>query len=366
VVVLKQDLDRVKLPRNPIRRSDFVQRVLNLWTYEKKLQPKARLGLRMKSLGRGFTSDSLLMYQSAHHKLEDCVNDWVRYVKAPDINARRKYLVADKSLFSLWFGGLLPVPRNYGVSVRGRFVPFEGFGNFSSLRELICAQAPDGKLVFKPTGGGSGNGIVIAKWSDNELFVNGNPMEVEKLEEHLTKQRELLISEFVEQADYARKIFPETTNTLRVLTMIDPETDEAFIARAVHRFGSRESIPVDNFKQGGIVVDIDLETGVLGKGATRTEQGGVRFVEEHPESGVRVEGVQIPHWEKLQQQLLAAVDRVGVLPYVGWDIVVTNDGFSVLEGNSCTGVNILQLHRPLLSDPRVRRFYEHHRMTKPR
>jgi D-alanine-D-alanine ligase-like ATP-grasp enzyme len=49
------------------------------------------------------------------------------------------------------------------------------------------------------------------------------------------------------------------------------------------------------------------------------------------------------------------------LPRIGWDVVVTDDGgFVILEINAHAGVETLQVHRPLLRDPRIRRFYEHH------
>jgi len=47
--------------------------------------------------------------------------------------------------------------------------------------------------------------------------------------------------------------------------------------------------------------------------------------------------------------------------YVGWDIILSSEGVPmVIEGNRATDVDIMQIHEPLLSDPRRRRFYEHH------
>lgn len=72
---------------------------------------------------------------------------------------------------------------------------------------------------------------------------------------------ELVVTEYVEQAGYAAEIYPESANMLRIHTMIDPETDEACIPGAFHRFGSSEIGHVDNWSAGGLSAGFDPETG---------------------------------------------------------------------------------------------------------
>jgi hypothetical protein len=45
------------------------------------------------------------------------------------------------------------------------------------------------------------------------------------------------------------------------------------------------------------------------------------------------------------------------IPYVGWDIIVTDDGFCAIEGNNHPHLGHQDM-APLLTDPRVRAFYE--------
>ena len=49
--------------------------------------------------------------------------------------------------------------------------------------------------------------------------------------------------------------------------------------------------------------------------------------------------------------------KLSFLPYLGWDIAVTSDGFKVVEINGNTDVDLLQIKKPLLSDDRVRSEY---------
>lgn len=62
----------------------------------------------------------------------------------------------------------------------------------------------------------------------------------------------------------------------------------------------------------------------------------------------------------LAGRILAAA-RMSYIPYVGWDVVVTADGFSVIEGNDYPHLEH-QIFEPLLRDPRARGFYERSRV----
>ena len=71
---------------------------------------------------------------------------------------------------------------------------------------------------------------------------------------------------FVRQATRNELLHPATTNTVRVLTMVDPDDGSAFVARAVQRIGVRASVPVDNWTQGGLSAMVDPASGRLGRG----------------------------------------------------------------------------------------------------
>jgi hypothetical protein len=50
----------------------------------------------------------------------------------------------------------------------------------------------------------------------------------------------------------ARRFFSGAVNTMRFLTISDPDICEPFIPAAAHRFGNRASAPVDNLVAGGM------------------------------------------------------------------------------------------------------------------
>lgn len=74
---------------------------------------------------------------------------------------------------------------------------------------------------------------------------------------------------------------------------------------------------------------IDAETGVI------TTDGVHSFfrAEYHPVSGVKIKGFVMPEWDKLKQMLNAAAHLFPTIRYIGWDVVHTDKGWCIIEGN---------------------------------
>ena len=141
--------------------------------------------------------------------------------------------------------------------------------------------------------------------------------------------------------------------------MINPESGIPFIAAAAHRFGTDRSAPVDNCNAGGITSNIDLETGVLSKGIlTYFDGNSLTWLDNHPDTGSRISGVQVPGWEDIKMKILDTSAEISHLKYIGWDIVVTENGFVVLEGNNGPDIKLHQVHVPLLRNPMTREFFK--------
>lgn len=245
------------------------------------------------------------------------------------------------------------LPRRYGYVQDGTFETDLDSG----LEELARRE---GRIVIKEVTGGGGNAVYIGEWDGSALLLRGKDDSLRAAGSALDELDRAIVTEFSEQADYVRDIYPDSTNTIRVLT-IDPDGGEPFIAAAAHRIGTSRTKPLDNFSQGrgGLSADIGVETGELSAAATMSNGYDVRFHETHPETGSRIEGVDVPGWGSIKRQLLTMVEALSGLRYVGWDVVVTAPGeFVLVEGNHYPGPAVHQVHRPLLRDERVRAFYE--------
>lgn len=132
---------------------------------------------------------------------------------------------------------------------------------------------------------------------------------------------------------------PNSLNTLRITVLKNQHTGEYEIMSAVLRISTGSAL--DNLFQGALVADVDKKTGIIiSNGISRIGQE----YEEHPVSGKKIKGFQIPHWDKvinMIQELNVIVPNVG---YIGWDIGITDDrGVLVIEGNDCADHDVPQL-----------------------
>lgn len=321
-------------------------------------------GRRLWLYRHGFISSRDVMYDLSEETVDDYITD-VQRLRTKSINARHRTLLKNKLVFHRFFADSHPdhVPEIYGLLAGDEGVRRLPCLPFESTDDLFDHVA-NARLVVKPKASALGRDVHVLGHDGDRPTLDGEAMSEASVLAELADLRDAILVEYVQQADYAADIYPESANTVRCLTMVDPATGEPFVATAVHRFGSASSRHVDNFSSGGLVAPVDVETGELEEAAASTK-GGSTFarVATHPDTGVDVAGVRIPEWEAVRDRLLeVAAAYADVLPYVGWDVVVTDHegSFTLIEGNSSPDLDLLQTHAPLLADDRVRRFYDHH------
>lgn len=106
-------------------------------------------------------------------------------------------------------------------------------------------------------------------------------------------------------------------------------------AMAMVRLPTRASDGKANLHQGAVGAGIDMCTGITMNGVLNDE-----LVDEHPDTGALVAGLQIPHWDFILESSAKGCD-VTELGYLGVDMVIDrNRGPLVLEMNARPGLNI--------------------------
>ena len=313
---------------------------------------------------RGFKPISYLLYDLAKNDIDDYVPDalWSRLC---DSNGRfGVHVLGSKLLFHHMFEGELKLAELHGHVAQGRFTSRRAAGSSEST-DLAALLRRVGSLVVKPVDGHKGKNVHLLTAShDGRVDLDGRPLSAQAFDAWSAQQDAMLVYSRVQQTGYAHTIFPGSANTVRVVTVTD--ADGPFVLSGSHRFGTLASVPVDNFAAGGLLCGIDLATGALSEGATHPVAGerGLVWHSLHPDTRAQVAGTVVPGFFELVELLLATCRRHPYLVYVGWDVVMTDEGPVVLEANYGSGLQ-LQLNGGFLRNERFERFVEAIRTAEP-
>lgn len=122
---------------------------------------------------------------------------------------------------------------------------------------------------------------------------------------------------------------------------------------------------LSNTKRGNMAVQLDLETGVMNKGAIYSLNDLTMPALTHdrvPGFDAPFEGVTIPHFASGMDAVLTAHAKVLYnCEYIGWDFCITEDGIKLIECNTlCStsyfGDALPRLTNKVLVDNMLRRF----------
>lgn len=130
-------------------------------------------------------------------------------------------------------------------------------------------------------------------------------------------------------------------STVRVLTLLEP--DKGATAHSVLFRMGREGSHVDNYHLGGLYIEVDLATGAMQRGFTKTAQRAASTPREsaltaHPDSGVTFEGEVLPFYDEIVALCERAHAELGPdLVSIGWDVAITPHGPVFVEANVFAG-----------------------------
>ena len=65
----------------------------------------------------------------------------------------------------------------------------------------------------------------------------------------------------------------------------------------------------------------------------------------HPDTGEPFVGKKIPDWNNLVKQIVDLTNKFPYLNFVAWDILLTEEGFCMIEGNASSGCGIFQMKK---------------------
>ena len=186
--------------------------------------------------------------------------------------------------------------------------------------ELAALCAGQTQLIGKPLEGSSGQGI--QKYTE-EAWAKGPEDFLKRL---LADGIGILEEIVIQHPDMAR-LCPTSVNTCRIATLLGDKQEG--IVYAFLRIGNGKVM--DNVDCGGMAARIDLASGTLL--TVGADKQGNTF-EKHPMTGTPIVGFKIPYWEEAKAMCMEAARRFPRMRFVAWDVAITPDGPTFIEGNS--------------------------------
>jgi hypothetical protein len=177
-----------------------------------------------------------------------------------------------------------------------------------------------GKVVFKVADGKCGTEVEIRDCSEF------NP---ESLTPFMQKKNYGLVEEFITQHSEINRLSPSAVNTVRIFTQLNR-------VNGVDILGCRLRIsvnsPVDNMAAGNLAAPVDELTGRVTGPAVYSDITK-EDCEFHPVTGVKIPGFQIPFWNETMKMVKEAALQHPQNRSIGWDVVITENGPGLIEGN---------------------------------
>lgn len=325
------------------------------------------------AMERGFFPGRIELYGLTEENYRNYLPDWHYFMMHP-LNHHFKIWVNDKLTLKY-------VLNSCGCesSMPKYYLYVENDGKYTYLMDAPDYIAKDkdfvmnllketGILALKPNSGTSGGlGFIKLELVNGELFENNKKINFDRFEEIVSMMRNYIVTEYVKQHDDLAKIWPDSECTLRVI-MGKGVTDnnyakpEWFCTVCYARFGSSLSGGASNLSSGGIGIAFDYETGKYKDFAIRykkfCEDGNVKL-KEHPDTHVEWSKESLPNWDKVKEMLECICSHVSSLSYLGFDVIVTNDGMKICEINTHPASDYVQVAcAPILCNEKAVEFFE--------
>ena len=225
----------------------------------------------------------------------------------------------------------IPTPPLYHV--------IESHGDMAGLEKALEGQ---NEFVVKPARGSGGSGIVLITDRMKEGFVkqSGEVISWKDLTYHIS---DILSGIYSLEGLEDRALFEALIHvdpifssvTYRGVPDIRIIVYRGVPAMGMVRLPTQASDGKANLHRGAVGVGIDI-----GKGMTLTAVHHSEIVHHHPDTGNPMNGIQVPHWEKMLLMAARAIDITG-LGFLGVDLVIDCErGPLLLELNARPGLQI--------------------------
>jgi len=234
----------------------------------------------------------------------------------------------------------IPTPKIYAV-YDPNLPRINGFTIINTMDHLIDFISRNNitQFVIKPVEGTRGKSILVLlfdKKTEGFRSVSGEAASVTSIAKVLegynhrgTMQSCFLLQERLTPHESTLHLSEYVPFSYRVVTLLDESNKPHIIA--LHGKSAVGNNTSDNREAGGLTCLFD-DTGVC-YGAS-SQESGFNVTERHPTNGFMLKGWKAPFYKDVCELALRLSKTFFLARCVGWDIVVSNSGLYVIEGNN--------------------------------
>jgi len=270
-----------------------------------------------------------------------------RIALAVNHNRRFDAILSEKLNFYTTFGGFgLPTIKIKALYRVGLELPgLNSFDTREALRDFLLDES-NYPMFGKPSHSSLSLGIVGLERLDRETemlhLINGTSIAVDALVDDVTENYGdgYLFQELLRPAPRMAEFAGARIGTVRFYTL--NRSGDKQIHRTVVKLPVEANMADNFWRSGNLLAQVDQASGeivrvVQGSGINQVE------VETHPDTGQRLIGATIPHWDEAVKLVFWAADVVDQVPLIGWDLAMTDRGPVLVEANNAPDLRMPQL-----------------------
>lgn len=315
---------------------------------------------RLWALKRGFWPSRIKWYGLTEENYRDYINDRDYYRIYPLNNG-----------FSMWIDDKLTMkyvlskynnymPEYYCKTDENcNIIPLMDFPNDfeKSIDGLISLLVNKKIIAVKKLDGYVGMGFYKLRYdSSADLFyANDDSFHIYEFEQFIFTLKGYLFTEFVLQNDYFEKIYPMSAHTIRVQT-VKYDNNPAECIYSFIRIGSDKTKHCVSAIGDSITAVVNVDDGMIEHGFYMDDNKEWVTCTVHPDTGESFVG-RIPEWDFIVSKCLEMHEYMNELEYLGFDVIITNQGFKICEINSHSGIGAMQYDWPMMKDERCFRYF---------
>lgn len=307
------------------------------------------------AMERGFVPGRLKLYGEAFNE-----NTYMNYWS--DFDYYMAYPLSNHFVF--WINDKLTLKYMLNTPELSKYMPeyylyIENDGHYTYLMDspehikkdsdYLLNLLKDKKiLALKPNRGSGGTGFTFLQYENGKLYRDREEISLSEFEQFKSSINGFIVTEFVRQSDEMERIYPMITSAFRVIlykkVCENPYADADYgYLLGYARFATGKSKAASNNNQGGLAVTLDWDKGEYVGGYRGLHEfwgssDEVWTSDRHPDTGVVLNGTKIQNWDIIKKGLVSICKHLGSLDYFGFDVVITNDGFKILEINSLPSI----------------------------